>query len=127
VFLPGSPPESPEDVVRDLRAGRIRGFHAFKWRLNASLVRNSVVRLGDVWEAWRGLVPDAQSLLAELGWSEALTATIDVYRDRPEIYAFPVEGAILETARDSFVLESRHIGSYELAERCPTLVLRALT
>ncbi|HEY1691751.1 MAG TPA: class I SAM-dependent methyltransferase [Polyangiaceae bacterium] len=127
VFLPGSPPESPADVVRDLRAGRIRGFHAFKWRLGASLARSAVVRLGDVWNAWRELVPDATSLLAELGWSEELVATVDAYRDRPELYAFPAEDSFLESARDLFVVESRHVGTYELAERCPTLVLRALT
>lgn len=127
VFVQGTPRETPEQVVGALVAGRIRGFHAFKWRLNASIASSAgVVRLGDVWSAWAALVPDAGELLRRLGWSAELLRTIDVYRGSDERYSYPVEEELIAEAGEGFVLESRHVGAYELAERCPTLVFRAI-
>jgi SAM-dependent methyltransferase len=122
-FVPPASPESPDDVVRDLRAGRIRGFHAFKWRFLMSLVPpgSTRVKLGDAWEAWNGLVPDPAATVRALGWSEDVLATIDAYRGAPTAYEFPSVARIVEIASPRFVLRATHVQGYELGERCPTL------
>lgn len=122
---PGKP-EPTARVFDDLRAGRIRGFHAFKWRLAMSLHAEveEGVRLGDVWERWRAEVADPDALARSLGWPLAAVRSMQVYRGSDARYLFSTEEEIRAGLAPWFTLESQHAGRYELAERCPILVFR---
>ncbi len=127
VFVQAPAREEARAVVDDLRAGRVGGFHAFKWRLAMALHESSDrgVRLADVWTAWRDLAPDGAALVESRGWGRDVLDTIDVYRDSPTVYVFPRVDEVVALARGLFDLEATHVPGYELGDRCPTLVLRA--
>jgi hypothetical protein len=117
--------ESVDCIVEDLRQKRIGNFHVFKWRLAMALhgPLEDGVRLGDVWDAWRDLVPDPQPLAADLGWPMEIINTIQNYRNVDTRYTFPT----LDEARTlavGFDIVAVHVPAYELGERCPTLIMR---
>ena len=118
--------ETPDQVFDDLRAGRIEGFCAFKWRLAMSLHGrpDEGVRLADIWECWSAEVKDADELATHCGWPLEAVRSMDVYRGSETRYLF----STIEESRKSlapwFTLQSQHVGRYELAERCPILVFR---
>jgi SAM-dependent methyltransferase len=126
-FVPPAVAEEPRAIAADLRRGGIGSFHAFRWRLCMALHESSTrgVRIRDVWTLWRELVPDPRALFAELGWNEDALEAIDLYRDSPVTYAFPTQAEIVTLARDLFDFVSADVPTYELGERCPTLVFRA--
>lgn len=120
-------PESPSQVFADLRAGRIRGFHAFKWRL-AMAVQTRLdlgVRLGDIWDCWSEEVAEPDTIAAQLGWPAELVRSMDLYRGADTRYRFPTVDEATQGLASHFTLESQHVGGYELAERCPILVFRS--
>ena len=126
-FLRPERAESVGQVIDDLRQKRIGNFHAFKWRLAMALhgPLEDGVRLGDVWDAWQQLVPDAGRVAADLDWPLEIINTIHNYREVDTRYTFPT----LEEARalaTHFKILAVHIPAYELGERCPTLVMRPL-
>lgn len=112
-------PEAREDVrdlAGDLRAGRVRNFHAFKWRLAMALQPSTEagVRLGDIWDAWRSIRPAEEIDGAD---------TIDAYRGSDVRYSFPTLAQHRAALGQGFSELACVTGSYELAERCPTLIL----
>jgi len=117
--------ESVNGIVDDLRQKRIGNFHVFKWRLAMALhgPLEEGVRLGDVWDAWRDLVPDPQPLAADLGWPLEIINTIQNYRNVDTRYTFPTLDEARALAVD-FDIVAVHVPAYELGERCPTLVMR---
>lgn len=122
-------PEKPEtvgQVFADLRARRIRGFHAFKWRLAMALHGRlgEGVRLADVWDRWSAEVPDPDALARHCGWHAELVRSMELYRGSEARYTFRTVEETRQALASHFVLESRHAGGYELAERCPILVFR---
>ena len=127
VFVPPAAREDLESIADDLHAGRIAGFHAFKWRLVMAVHARSVegATLGAVWEAWHAMCPDRSALMTKLGWSADTIATIDAYRDTGTVYSFPTLEEIRATVSASFTELSCHVPTYELGDRCPTLVWRA--
>lgn len=121
-------PDSAEPVARvidDLWQRRIGNFHVFKWRLAMALhgTLEQGVRLGNVWAAWHEAAPDPEKLAAHLGWPPAVVSTINNYRDVDTRYSFPTLGEVLACAGD-FAIMAMHVPSYELGERCPTLIMR---
>jgi SAM-dependent methyltransferase len=118
--------ETPGQVFDALRAGRIRGFHAFKWRLVMALhgQPHEGTRLADVWNCWSAEVADPDAFARERGWPLEAVRSLEVYRNSETRYLF----STIEESRRSlapwFALESQHVGRYELAERCPVLVFR---
>jgi SAM-dependent methyltransferase len=118
-----------ESLVAAAMRGEIASFHGFKIRLAMSLQRDPAagVRLSDVWETWRRLVPDPGLLERAAGWSAETIGTIENYRDATASYAFPsldewrrlVPGRLEEIACV--------IPSYEEGASFPTLVYRALS
>lgn len=116
--------DAPEDVFAALRAGHIKGFHAFKWRLNMSLqpdTRTGVV-LGDVWRAFHGAFPDLAEFTALTGWPREAVETIDAYRDGQARYTYPSLNELREVLSPYFSEARCLTGTYELSERCPTLL-----
>lgn len=112
-------------VIDDLRRQRIGNFHVFKWRLAMALhgTLEQGVRLGDVWAVWHEAVPDPDKLAAQLSWPVAVVNTINNYRSVDTRYSFPTLAEVRACTGD-FGIEAMHVPTYELGERCPTLIMR---
>jgi SAM-dependent methyltransferase len=120
-------PEEREPLAAvgdDLWGGRIGNLHVLKWRIAMAIHEDGGVRLGDIWNAYRAVVPDPSRLVRELDWSEETTGTIEVYRDSDARYAFPTLAAMRGLLGGDFAEVACHTPSYELGSCCPTLALR---
>jgi SAM-dependent methyltransferase len=103
-------------------------FHAFKWRLAmAMLAESGAVNIGaaDIYACRRRLLPDDEPLAAATGWNVDEIDTLNAYRAATISFSFPT----LEQLRRSYAATFDEIGiahgSYDLAECCPVLALRA--
>jgi hypothetical protein len=119
-------PEAPGRVIDDLLRGRIGSFHVFKWRLVMAFHRNldDGVRLADVWDAWHDAVPDPGALAQRTGWALDSILTIDAYRGVATGYTFPTLPEARLALAEGFEEIECVVPSYELGQRCPTLILR---
>jgi SAM-dependent methyltransferase len=125
-FVQPDRPERADDVLAGLADGRAGGFHAFKWRLAMALQPDAEtgVVLADVWDAFHDADGDLDAVSLRCGWPIAEVRTIDAYRSLEARYSFPRLGdlrALFVDAGFSVLEVSR--GSYELGDRCPTVVL----
>jgi hypothetical protein len=118
--------ESVTDVGAAAVAGRIGSVHAFKWRLAMALCAETgdanlpAVRILD---AFNRVFPDRAGLRSATGWTVADLAQIDVYRDASDVFSFPTAAQLLGTAPARLMPRLVPSGSYELAERCPLLIM----
>ncbi|MCX7168422.1 MAG: class I SAM-dependent methyltransferase [Rhodocyclales bacterium] len=120
--------ETPDAVIAALHSGAIGNFHAFKWRL-AMAVQGIAdapdVAVDAVWQAWNEARIDARELAEVRGWRLAQVGTIEFYRGSSARYSFMrFDEAIRHLQRAGFDLVATRTGSYELAERCPRVLLR---
>lgn len=117
--------ESTDAVCADALAGRISGFHAFKWRLAMSLVDpdHSTVAVDEIWNAFERCIPTRSILAKRTAWSRSEIDTIDAYRGNHARYTFPTLPALRSVLTEMLDIESVRFGTYELAERCPTIAL----
>ena len=110
-------------------AGEIASFHAFKWRLAMAAVAASGepnIRVTAIRDAFNREFPDRAGLAAASGWKAADIDTIDVYEGSSEVYSFPTFDQLRAVIPGSF--ENPRlvaVGSYELAERCPLVLMDA--
>lgn len=120
-------PETPGNVIDDLHRGRIGSFHVFKWRLAMALHRDldAGVHLAKVWEVWHEGVHDPAALARSTGWPPEIISTIDAYRDVAAGYTFPTLAEARTALAGAFDEIECRFPSYELGERCPTLMFRA--
>ena len=112
-------------VAVALASGTIGSVHALKWRIAMAIQpddRN--VAVADIGRAFDELVPDRAALADRRGWDPAVIATIDVYRDSTLVYSFPTQAEV-GAALAPLVTVACHTPTYELGDRCPTLVLTA--
>ena len=123
LFAPPRRRERPEEVIADLRAGRVANVNLLKLRLGMALQEDpaSGVALARVWEAVAAN-GDVARVGRSLGWSAAHLATLNSYRDCADRYHF----VTLDEAAGSFReagwrLQTVGHGTYELAERCPVV------
>jgi hypothetical protein len=80
-----------------------------------------VSEIRDTFERW---FPDRAALEAETGWPREEIDTIDNYAGSNAIYGFATRRQMLDIVPAEFVnARFVDVGSYELAERCPLLVL----
>ena len=108
-------------------AGEIRSFHAFKWRLAMAIVAEAAdpnIKVQRILDVFQREFPDRPALAKAAGWPTEDIDTIDVYRGSPDVYSFPTFDQLCATIPQSFA-EPRlqPVGAYELAERCPFLIL----
>jgi SAM-dependent methyltransferase len=117
--------ETLDDVVSAIQAAKVGSFHALKWRFAMSLanVPGSSVAVSDIHRAIEDRFPSRGALAQATGWPEAVIDTIDAYRDSPTRYSFPTLTEMRERCLTYFDVESVTQGTYELADRCPTLTL----
>ncbi len=124
-------PEKAEDlptIFAQLQNKSVGNFQVFKWRLAMALQKNiqSGVPVREIWQVWNQEVPFPEKLMQELAWSSELLETINIYKDSPSVYTFPTLAEVRQLCNSDFIEESCYFPSYELGERCPTLVFRAL-
>ncbi len=123
-FTRPSRPETVDGVGRALQAGRVRGFHALRWRVAmAAADASHNVRVRDAWRAFQDVCPEPRATCERFGWNPSWLATVDAWRDGEATYAFPPLEQVRAALRDDFVELACHVPGYELGERCPTLVL----
>jgi hypothetical protein len=121
--------ESPETVLRDFVQGRVSNINILKLRLGMALQGTSSegVQRKTIWDAFHAAAPDPYCLARQLGWSAGQMHVIDAYRDCPDRFFFLTVADLRQlfcSSPGGFQFESLHVPSYELGERCPTVVLR---
>jgi hypothetical protein len=125
-----STPDQCESVaaVRDkTMTGRVGSIHALKWMLaNAICAKRAEpnVAVQSILDVFNREFPDRIALRQVTGWAEDEIAQVDAYDGLPDVYSFPTRQQILTVIPDelpnpTFVAA----GAYELAERCPVLVM----
>ncbi|MFH1044120.1 MAG: class I SAM-dependent methyltransferase [Pseudomonadota bacterium] len=120
--------ETCAEVCREALRGRIAGFHAFKWRLSMAVAAESHgpnISVADTHAAFNRLLPDRKRLAMATGWSHEDIATIDLYRGSPARYSYPSLAQLRRVIAQRFKETVSTHGSYELAERCPILILES--
>ena len=120
------PGETVAQVREQTIAGKIAGFHAFKWRLAMALATETKIPATPValiHQTFQREFPDRTALSAATGWSLDEIVEIDAYDGKPMIYQFPTRRELLAHLPKEFA-DPRFVpsGEYELAERCPIFV-----
>lgn len=117
--------ESVQSVFDDLRAGVGETFDVLKWRLlmAAPADTENAVLLSETFNLWDAADIDRSQLAAARGWERGTIDTIDAYRDSHVRLAFPPVDEALDRLAPYFRPIEQFTQSYELAERCPIVVL----
>lgn len=114
-------------VFEAARARRIASFGALKWRLAMALAnerRNPSMPVVEIRARFEREVAARARFADETGLLLEDLDTIDIYRDSAEVYCFPTESELRRSLPACVrFLEFASSGSYELAERCPLVVL----
>jgi hypothetical protein len=121
--------ESPETVLRDFVQGRVSNMNILKLRLGMALqgTPSEGVARKTIWNAFHAAAPNPDRLARQLGWSAEQMHVIDAFRDYPDRFFFLTVADLHQlfcSSPGGFQLESVYVPSYELGERCPTVVLR---
>jgi SAM-dependent methyltransferase len=117
--------EDPSAVIATLGAGT-DNFNAFKLRLMMAMAPEPhfEVRVADIFDVWTAHRLDYDRIASETGIPRDIIATIDNYEGSPARYNFPPMGFVLDHFSRYFdLVDTVHVTSYGLADRCPTLVL----
>jgi SAM-dependent methyltransferase len=127
VYLTPDAGESVAEVARAAWQGRCRSFLYFKFRLAMAIAAEQSepsVPVQSIHAAFHAQFPDRDRLAEATGWDRSEIDNIDHYQGSPEIYNFPTRRQALSMVPSDFV-NARFVpvGSYELAERCPLLVM----
>ena len=121
--------ETAESVLDELLAGRIANLNLLKLRLGMALQPDAEVGVGvaSVYATVRQAAPDLSVLAATLGWDLDHLLAIESYRESSTRYWFVTVDQVRDLFAGAFDLETVHVPSYDLGERCPTVVLRRRT
>jgi SAM-dependent methyltransferase len=123
--------ETPDVVIAALQSGAIGSFHAFKWRLAMAVQGMDDapdVAVDAVWRVWHTARIDMRVLETARGWPPEEVGTIEYYQGSPARYNFMrFDDTIRCLQRAGFDLVATRRGNYELAERCPHVLLRKRT
>lgn len=126
-FVRPGPSEPLQELLSEMKAGRIRSFHAFKWRLNMALQPDTAtgVRLNDIWTVFTELFGDPTTLATQANWPFADVETIHAYRNMEARYTYPTLSELREVLSARFTEVACEFPDYEMGERCPTLLFEA--
>ena len=81
------------------------------------------ISVAEIHKLFNRLLPDRKQFAKATGWDQKDIATIDVYRESPATYSFPTLSQLRRTLPRWLNEIGLAHGSYELAERCPMLIL----
>jgi SAM-dependent methyltransferase len=131
LFIPPKEREEPDKVLRDLLDAKIANLNLLKLRLGMALHNDITqgVQLRHVWNALYEAAPDFNLLASRLGWPLEHLLVINTYRDCPNRYCFLDLDDVCRIFCENpggFKLEAVHVPTYELGERCPTIVFRRI-
>jgi hypothetical protein len=123
-------PESGESTasVKDaVLSGAIGNFHAFKMRLSIAVASENAdprVAVTEVLDHFDRMFPDRDELAQVTGWRRDEIDTIDFYKNSSIATTRPTCRQVLAVVSQVFP-NARFVsaGSYELADRCPLLVM----
>ena len=124
LFARGHVPEDPENVLDDVREGRLTNINEFKLRLGMALCdanQADDVAVSEMWQFWdssRRRVPELQCR-----WPSELQSTIENYREGMARYAFPRLGFVLDLLREYATIRAVRFPGYPLGGCCPMVVL----
>jgi SAM-dependent methyltransferase len=127
IFARPDDTETVDEVLAALHDGRIGNFRVVKWRLAMALQGDDAskgVRVDDVWHAYDRRFGRHAELERLTGWPIDEIRTIDAYRGSPASYHFPSVGEMVDAFADALSPLGQMRGTYELAERCPILILQ---
>ncbi len=128
LFVSPEQSESRELVCREALGGKIKSFHAFKWRLSMAIASESAdhnLAVAETCATFDRLIPDRKLLASATGWHVEDIETIDVYRNSEARYSYPTLSQVRKTLHPALKETGLLQGSYELAERCPILILES--
>jgi len=127
VYATPSRCESLAQVRERTLAGRVSNVDALKWRLAHALCtarQDANLPVRAIWAAFNQAFPDRPALLRATGWTDDDLAHVDAYEMLPDVFSFPtldqLAGVVAESAFTSHFAET---AGYELADRCPILVM----
>jgi hypothetical protein len=127
IYVTPSACESIAAVRERTFAGRVGSIHALKWLLAMAICAeraDSNVEVQTILRVFNREFPDRVALGRATGWTDETIAQLDVYERLPDVFSFPTSEQVLASVPAGFV-NPRLVaaGTYELAERCPLLVL----
>lgn len=128
IFVNPEQGEARETVCNDALTGKMKSFHAFKWRLSMAIASESfdhTLSVAETAATFESLIGDRVQLSNNTGWSAEDIDTIDFYRDSHTRYCYPTLTQVRRAIPDSLKEVDVIYGTYELAERCPILVLES--
>ncbi|HVZ20943.1 MAG TPA: methyltransferase domain-containing protein [Vicinamibacterales bacterium] len=119
--------DSIEQTRRCTMSGGVRAIDALKWRLAHAVCAetgDANVPVQAIREAFNRAFPDRRALLRATGWSSVDLATMDAYALLPDVFSFPTLRQVLSLV-PATMCRARFVRTwgYELAERCPALVM----
>jgi len=127
IYLSPDTSETVADVVAKTWQGEARSFVMFKFRLAMAIAAergDPNVPVVSIYEAFASNFPDRDRLAAATGLDRSEIDRIEFYKDSSEIYNFPTrEQTLAVIPRDFANARFAPVGTYELAERCPLLVV----
>jgi SAM-dependent methyltransferase len=124
-FLRPDKAETIEAILADLHASRISKPAVLKIRVAAALHERGLagISMRRFQQSWHEIFPDIAGTARQLGWPASQFDVLRNYDEQDLIVTYPT----LEELRDAVTPHFRELecvfGSYELADRCPTLVL----
>lgn len=131
LFVPPKEHEATDNVLQDLLEAKIPDLNLLKLRLWMALHKDITqgIQLKRVWDAIHRVAPDFKRLASRIGWPLEHLLVINTYRNCSVRYFF----LSLDDVRHlfcrnpgGFELETVQVPTYELGERCPTVVLRRI-
>jgi SAM-dependent methyltransferase len=117
--------ETLDEVEIALRERTIGSMHALKWRIAMALPRTEgTICLAEMRNVFNRWVPDRTAFCESTGWRRDVVDNIDIYAGSQETRTFPSVSDLRALLADDFFVEVDGEKSYELGDRCPTVVLR---
>lgn len=127
VFARPEYPEAIGEIHEHVMRRGIASFHAFKWRLAMAVVAREGspnIAVTTIRDNFDRMFYDRRALSDATGWPMEDIETIDAYKGSSDVYTFPTIGQFKSAIPDSFrAIRTMDSGSYELADRCPLLVM----
>jgi SAM-dependent methyltransferase len=130
VLLRPEYPEAIGEIHEHVMRRGIATFETFKWRLATAAVArdgNPNLTAHAIRENVDRLFFDRGALAEATGWPLADIRSIDAYKDDMAVFSFPTLGQLRSLLPDNLrLVRTLDTGTYELADRCPLLVIERL-